>query len=286
MFSLSYRPDPKVGVGPDGASIDLEARDRDFTTELAPFLPKLAPGDVDLRKYCTDTNQFGLSACAGNATADSVEVLNAIQLEEKALITGQPAPSPLQLSRLFVYSMARGMMDEDGDGQADIDKDHGTYIRLCFEVLSRYGICDETVWPYDTSKVFTMPSFKALRQATAHRIHSYFRIKEEGQDRLTAVRSALRAKHPVVFGTQVTNDFMQLRNAGPVGIPRETPAGGHAMLIVGLIGENFLVKNSWGPSWGDHGYWLMTPGYLMWENTWDLWCPTFGSMFQNSTSTV
>lgn len=272
MFPLTYRPDPKIIVSPDGSS--KPAKDRDFTSELVPSLTATSAGDVDLRRYCTDTNQFNIGACAGNATADSVELLNAIELEK------QGKPNLVQLSRLFVYSMARGMMDEDGDGQADIDKDQGTYIRLCFEVLSTYGICDESVWPYDTSKVFTVPSFKAIRQATAHRIHSYYRINEEGEDRLAAVRTALRSKHPVVFGTLVTQDFMTLRGAGPVNLPLGGTAGGHAMLIVGCIGENFLVKNSWGPNWGDHGYWLMTPEYLMWESTWDLWVPVMASLFE------
>lgn len=275
MFKLDYRRDPLVGKDQDGNEFDWIAKDRDFQTELAPKLTALLPGDVDLRPYCTDTNQFNIGACAGNSTADSVEVLNSIEDERKGV-----KRDPLQLSRLFIYTMARGMMDEDQDGQADIDKDEGTFIRLCFEVLSRYGICDESVWPYDTSKVFTSPSMKALRQATGHRIHSYYRIKGEGDERCDAVRSALRGKHPVVFGTLIDSAFMSWRGSlTPISEPKGKTEGGHAMLIVGCLGENFLVKNSWGRSWGDNGYWLMSPSYLMWQNTWDLWVPTMGSQF-------
>lgn len=283
MQVLSYRRDPIIGKTADGIEFDWTARDKDFAAELAPKLASVtfSSGDVDLRKYCTNTHQFSLNACAGNATADSVEVLNAIEDEEKALAAGTPVPAPIQLSRLFVYSMARGLTDEDGDGQADINKDEGTFIRLCFEVLSRWGICDEAVWPYDPSKVFTVPSIKALRQATGHRIHSYYRIKTTGEDRLWAVRSALRAKHPVVFGTLVDQAFMRWTgNLTPLGPPKGKTEGGHAMLVVGCIGDHFLVKNSWGKGWGDGGYWLMSDEYMAWDQTWDLWVPTMGSPFR------
>jgi len=277
---LSYRPDPKVGTNPDGTQFDWDLKDKDFKTGLAPYLTSTTTGDVDLRRYCTDTNQFGLSACAGNATADSVELLNSVEEESKAALEGRAALPVAQLSRLFVYSMARGLMDEDGDGQADISQDRGTYIRLCFEVLSRWGICDELVWPYDPSRVFTVPSVKALRQATAHRIHSYYRIKDSGDARLSAVREALRAKHPVVFGTLVSQAFMQWQGyLTPIGKPTGETEGGHAMLVIGLVGNHFLVKNSWGPGWGEGGYWLMSDEYMAWGETSDLWVPTKGSMF-------
>lgn len=281
MQVLSHRPDPLVGRNPDGTEFDWVDRDKDFATDLAPTLVQVSPGDVDLRRYCTESNQFNIGSCAGNATADSIELLNAIEEEMKAIAAGVAPPLPLQLSRLFVYAMARGMMDDDGDGQADIDKDDGTFIRLCFEILSRYGICDEIVWPYDTTKVFTVPSFKAIRQATAHRIHSYYRIKQTGDDRLWAVRSALRANHPVVFATLVNASFMQWRGKlTPIGKPNGETKGGHAMLIVGLLGDHFIVKNSWGTGWGDGGYWLMSAEYLAWSETNDLWVPTMGSSFR------
>lgn len=275
---LDYRPDPKVGTNSNGSSVSWET-DLDFR-DLAPKLPALTAGDIDLRQYCTETDQEEASSCAGNATADAVEILNAQEEETKALAEGRIPRPPVQLSRMFVYAMARGMMDEDGDGNADIDKDDGTYIRLCFEILSRYGICDEVIWPYDTKKVFTVPSMKALRQATAHRIHSYFRIKEEGEDRIWAIQSALQAKLPVVFGTLVTSAFTGPSGGkGVTSRPTGGTAGGHAMVVVGRIGENFLVKNSWGRKWGDGGYFLMSPDYLTWENTSDLWVPTMGSAF-------
>lgn len=275
MMTFGYRRDPVVGA--DGT--DWIAKDRDFTTVLKPSL-SVGAGDIDLSGYTTETNQYGLSACAGNATGDSIEVLNDIEEKAKAAAEGRAPNPPIQVSRLFIYSMARGMMDDDGDGQGDINKDEGTYIRLCFEVLSRFGVCDEKVWPYDQTKVFVSPSIKAMRQAVGHRIHSYYRIKETGDDRLDAIVSALRAKHPVVFGTLVDNAFMQANGPSVVGPPGGSTAGGHAMLCVGYVNGNFLVKNSWGKGWRDNGFVLLTPEYMKWANTWDLWVPTLGTQFK------
>lgn len=278
METFGYKRDPLVGVDAAGNEFDWIEKDNDFTTQLKPKLT-LGLGDIDLSGFTTETNQFGLSACAGNATGDSIEVLNDIEEKDLAAAEGRSPNPPTQVSRLFIYSLARGMMDDDGDGQGDIDKDEGTYIRLCFEVLSRFGVCDETVWPYNEAKVYTAPSIKAMRQAVGHRIHSYYRIKELGDDRLDAIVSALRARHPVVFGTLVDRAFMQPNGPSVVSPPTGATAGGHAMLIVGYVNGNFLVKNSWGKGWRDNGFVLFSPEYMKWTNTWDLWVPTLGTKF-------
>jgi len=269
-----------LDTGPFGWLPDPPERedkpDWKFSSKLQPLLVQVHPGDVDLRAHTTETNQYSAGSCAGNATADSVEVLNSIE--------GLPA---VQLSRLFVYTLARNFMDMDMDGRSDIDKDEGTYIRLCFDVLSKFGICREDVaagkggWPYDLSKLHELPDLKSMRRATGHRIHSYYRITGSGEDRVDEVISALRSNHPVVFGTAINSAFRRVRNLDPIGPPEGATIGGHAMLVVGwLQGKGFIVKNSWGKGWGDKGFWIMTPEYMAWSGTRDLWVPTKGMMFK------
>jgi len=50
--------------------------------------------------------------------------------------------------------------------------------------------------------------------------------------------------------------------------PSEQVAGGHAVLAVGYDDRSqwFLVRNSWGPDWGMHGYFTMPYQYLLEEN--------------------
>lgn len=276
--TFGYKRDPLVGTDSDGNEFDWIEKDRDFTVDLLPKLT-LEPGDVDMSGNTTETSQFGLSACAGNATGDSVEVVNDIAEKDKAAAEGRAPNPPVQISRLFIYSMARSLMDDDGDGQGDIDKDEGTYIRLCFEILSRFGVCEETVWPYDESKVYVAPSIKALRRATGRKIHSYYRIKSLGDDRLDAMVSALRAKHPIVFGTLIDAAFQARNGSAIVSTPTGATIGGHAMLVVGFVNGHFLVKNSWGKGWRDNGFCLFTPEYMKWASTTDLWVPTLGTVF-------
>lgn len=270
-----YLPDPPKKLGDKPDWVFGAGGDPDVPT-LRPKLEEIHPGNVDLRRHCTSSNQYSAGSCAGNATADAVEVLNSIE--------GKPA---VQLSRLFVYTMARNFMDMDGDGKSDIDKDEGTYIRLCFEVLSKFGLCREDLdagkggWPYDLDNLHTLPDLKAMRRATGHRIHSYYRIGATDDERVEEVISALRSNHPVVFGTSINSAFKKVRSLTPIGPPDGVTIGGHAMLIVGyLTGKGFIVKNSWGKYWGENGFWIMTPDYLAWSGTQDLWVPTKGMAFK------
>lgn len=266
-MNFGYRPEPATPA------------DLNFTSDLLPKLAAPIGGDVDLSAFCTMSNQYSLSACAGNATADAIEILNDIREKALAKAQGRAPKPPTQVSRLFIYSMARGIMDDDGDGYTDLNRDEGVYIRLCFDVLSRFGVCDETIWPYLESKVFTQPSIKALRQAVGHRIHSYYRISETGQSRIDAIVSALRSQHPVVFGTMVDKAFLSEKDSGPIHTPKDELIGGHAMIIVGYVAGNFLVKNSWGKNWRRGGFAEFTPEYLTWSRTTELWVPTLGTNF-------
>ncbi len=86
--------------------------DYNFKSQLAHRLVAATPlGDVDLRDCCTTSDQARLSACAGNATADSIEILMAVAEKQKALAEHRVPKVPTQVSRLFIYSMAR---DQEG----------------------------------------------------------------------------------------------------------------------------------------------------------------------------
>lgn len=256
------------GYIPDPPLKPREEPDKSFSLHLKPYLTAATDGDVDLRPYTTPTNQYNASSCVGNATADSVEILNAI--------AGLPI---VQLSRLFVYTLARNMQNE-------VTQDHGTYIRLAFDVLASFGICREDLsvadggWPYDLSAKFTLPSLKSMRAATGHRIHSSYRIDEDGDARIEKIIEALRANHPVVFGTLLEESYESVSDLTPIGPPSGATIGGHAQIVVGYIqGQGFIVKNSWGTDWGDKGFCIMKPEYLAWSGTTDLWVPTKGAMF-------
>lgn len=276
--TFGYRQDPakKPGETPD-------KRFSDPSHGLRLKLSYVWPGDVDMSEHTTETRQYGAGSCVGNATADAVELLNSV--------AGLPK---VQLSRLFIYTLCRNMMDADGDGRADINVDEGTYIRLAFDVLSKFGVCREDVpvelggWPYEIDwatrkpkNLHALPSLRAMRAATGHRIHSYYRIDETGSDRIEAIIAALRAQHPVVFGTPVDRAFTQFSGSEPLAPPKGDTVGGHAMMLCGYDrAKGFLMHNSWGESWGQGGFAYLTEEYLAWGRTHDIWVPTNGTMFK------
>lgn len=264
-YLARLRPDPTERVESDGSFVDLFAKDRDAGTFLTG-LPRVFEGDVDLSSYTTATNQLRLEACAGNATADSIEILLDIEEKRKAQEEGRAPNPPIQVSRLFIYNMTRQCLGE-------LHQDNGIYIRSCFDTLSRFGVCEESYWPYDPSKVYTSPSILAQRRAVGNRIHSYYKIKDSSR-REAQIIEALQSKYPVVFGTGISKQFMELRGDAVQQIPSAT-VGNHAMIIVGYFrGVGFLVKNSWGREWGANGLCLMSSDYINWEGSFDFWVPT------------
>jgi len=46
--------------------------------------------------------------------------------------------------------------------------------------------------------------------------------------------------------------------------PTEHVVGGHAVMAVGYddAGQQFIIRNSWGTSWGQAGYFLIPYAYL------------------------
>lgn len=218
-------------------------------------------GVLDLRKWCSPVEDQGhLGSCVGNSVVGALEFL---QLRAGRQLN--------DLSRLFVYYNSRLM-------HHDQDKDSGTYIRLAFGTLSTLGTCSESIWPYDTSKVFVRPRLSAYRDGYANKIGSYYSIDSAGSQRVDDVKEALRAQHPVVFGMYVDNDYIRFYGPGTVPMPRKTRTGGggHAQLIVGYDDNNasWLVRNSWGTAWGDAGYAWVPYDYVDASDGNDFWVAT------------
>jgi len=77
------------------------------------------------------------------------------------------------------------------------------------------------------------------------------------------LKAALILGFPVVFGFTVYDSFEgnDVATTGNMPMPAsgEKVLGGHAVALVGFNDDRkaFIVRNSWGASWGDHGYFYM-----------------------------
>ena len=92
-----------------------------------------------------------------------------------------------------------------------------------------------------------------------------FRISQ-GWKRIPSVhsmRKALSEGKPVVFAMMIHDNMSEAVN-GVIPMPTATsqPVGGHAIVAVGYDNarRHFIIRNSWGTSWGDKGY-----GYLPYD---------------------
>jgi C1A family cysteine protease len=99
------------------------------------------------------------------------------------------------------------------------------------------------------------------------------------QNTLLAMKQSLTAGHPFVVGIAVYDSFESdaVALTGIVPMPNtktESLLGGHAVLVVGYDDAHqwFIVRNSWGTSWGAQGYFYLPYAYLTNSNlSSDLW---------------
>lgn len=158
-------------------------------------------------------------------------------------------------SRLFIYYNGRAI-----DGTTKVDA--GTYIRSAMKGVAKQGVPDEGFWRYNVLKWAARPSIKAYFNALKNQALTYQRVNNTS---LAALQAALAQGLPVVFGAMLYESFYRLvDNAVPMPESIERAEGGHAMLIVGYSNakQAFLVRNSWGTSWGESGYHWMPYGYI------------------------
>ncbi len=217
--------------------------------QLRPVPPSL-PSSVDVRSLCSPVEDQGqLGSCTGNALAGALEFL-----ERK---NGAPF---VDLSRLFIYYNERAI-------EHTIKSDSGAQIRDGVKTLAKQGVCAEKKWPYVISKFENKPSAACYSDAKKHMITSYHRILT-----LDEMRTCLADGYPFVFGFTVYESFESQETArtGAVNMPEpsERVVGGHAVVGVGYDDEQrrFIVRNSWGSAWGQHGYFTIPYGYLASRN--------------------
>jgi C1A family cysteine protease len=137
-------------------------------------------------------------------------------------------------------------------------------IRDGMKAINKLGVCTETEWPYDLAKFRDKPSSKCFTDASKHQALVYNRVPQD----LHQIQGCLASGYPVVFGFSVYTTFesQHVAETGVVPLPKkgEKQLGGHAVLAVGYDDstQRFTVRNSWGDSWGDHGYFTMPYAYV------------------------
>lgn len=214
------------------------------------------PSFVDLRSGCSDiVDQGDLGSCTSNAIVSGLREY--ILLEDKAI-------TPLRLSRIYHYWWERYL-------EGTVNEDSGATLRDGMKVLNKYGVCTEETRPYNIEDFEVTPTEIENQEAQNYTIPAYERLLSIDQ-----IKHAVFNNNIVVFSITLYTSFeKKTKKDGIVHMPcfLEKKLGGHAMCIVGyndnFLNGSFIVRNSWGESFGDKGYCYIP--YKMYKYFMDAW---------------
>jgi len=235
-----------------------DARDHIYA---APQIALAAlPPSADLRSGCPPVYDQGrIGSCTANAIAGAFE----FDLRKQGLSDFVP-------SRLFIYYNERAM-------EGHVQSDSGAQIRDGVKSVATLGVCSENEWAYDDTPAASdggpfppgareaeRPPPQCYQDALKSRVTTYRRVLRD----LNQMRGCLAAGDPFLFGFTVYESFesQDVARSGVASMPQagEQVIGGHAVLAVGYDDstQRFTVRNSWGPDWGQGGYFTLPYAYL------------------------
>lgn len=227
---------------------DLPDRRDLVYSALRPYINAPLPAKVDLRAGCPSVyNQGTLGSCTANAIGAAHQFNQMKQ--------GRSGWMP---SRLFIYYNERVILHT-------VNVDSGAMLRDGIKSVARDGVCLEKEWPYDVAKFTQRPSEECYDSAKCSQVLQYFRVPQVERH----LKGCLAEGFPFVFGFTVYESFEspEVARTGRADMPGplERALGGHAVMAVGYDDNErrFLVRNSWGDTWGQHGYFWLPYEYML-----------------------
>lgn len=227
-----------------------DQRDYQYAAPIAAI--GTLPTNIDLTSACPPVYDQGqLGSCTANAIAGAIQFE---QMEQNLAQIFTP-------SRLFIYYNERDM-------EGTVNSDSGAQIRDGMKSVGLLGDCPEDMWPYIIANFAEKPSDACYQTALQHKAILYQRVVRD----LIQMKGCLASGYPFVFGFTVYESFetQQVAQTGHAPMPqhREKMLGGHAVMAVGYDDANqrFIVRNSWGTSWGMQGYFTLPYAYFTSRN--------------------
>jgi C1A family cysteine protease len=230
----------------------------DGLARMAPeglSLEAALPTSVDLRDGCSPVRDQGQTeGCVAFATACGLG-------EFLAKKNGRPQT----FSPRFLWALTRKK-------EHSLGKNVGTAPADAVKIAREIGFVPEADFPMEAGILPKAPTFdavigeapstKLVAEAHAWRLMSGL----QPVNTVHAMKQTLANGLPLVFAIAVLPSFEKTGPDGMVALPGadEKPNGGHALTCVGYNNEKqvFIVRNSWGANWGDHGYCYMPYAYV------------------------
>ncbi len=260
----------------------LDLRDRVYRPvlkSLPPAYPDVTQMDEVIKCYRDDDmilDQGESGACTGYALASVINYLlwgRAIQKNDLDFIDYPLAVKSQKVSPKMLFNLARIYDEWDGEDY------EGSSCRGAMKGWHKHGVCPEEYWRFDEDE----PRENWDLESVEHPLGAYYRIERESisdiQSALCEV-GALYASATVHDGwweveCKQSGDVLDVEKDLPKIFYEDFPRGNHAFMIVGYTRYGFIIQNSWGKTWGNCGFALLS--YHDWlANGLDVWVSVMG----------
>ncbi len=138
----------------------------------------------------------------------------------------------------------------------------GTSLKAAVDILRKYGAVPEPMLPFHiATNMYLGNENTFFATAATRRIAAYFNL----QKNLANWRSWLAIHGPILVGLSVdaTWDSATATHGKLDNFRPNTVRGGHAVAAVGYAADKrFIIRNSWGTAWGDHGFAYASEDYI------------------------
>jgi cathepsin B len=132
---------------------------------------------------------------------------------------------------------------------------------LTWQYYQKSGIVSDSCYPYTAGKGNVEACRSACVSGEAWKKYKATNVKTLSNP--TQIKNALMEGGPIHTGFTVYDDFMEY-SGGIYEYVSGSSLGGHAVVIVGWgveAGTSYwIVQNSWGPEWGENGYFRIKEG--------------------------
>jgi hypothetical protein len=218
--------------------------------------PAALPPTRDLREPWWKINDQGSTgSCVGWSSGDGVLRWH--------FVKAGLVPQNKLLSPRFLW-MAAKETDEFTTQPTTFIEDEGTSLKAALDIARKYGEVLDEVIPFKTGKLYPNPAKTFYALASRLKIASYFNLG--GGHEVGALgnwRTWLATHGPILTRLDVdaTWDGAASTHGKLDTYQPATTRGGHAVAIVGYTPDRFIIRNSWGTSWGDNGFGYASFGY-------------------------
>jgi Papain family cysteine protease len=216
--------------------------------------PATLPASVDLRApWWNIGDQESTGSCVGWGSTDGVARYHFVKAGKLA--------QNAKLSPRCTW-MASKETDAFTTRPETFIEEAGTSLKAAVDFLRKYGAAPEPLLPFHvTTNLYLGDENTFYATLATRRIASYFNL----QKNFANWRSWLATHGPILVGLNVdaTWDNATATHGRLDIFQPNTVRGGHAPCVVGYTAEHrFIVRNSWGTSWGDHGFAYASEAYI------------------------